>query len=110
MKTYKEVDENGALIMIGKGSVISPKQIEITEEEYSILLNQIKTDAAAVASYVEKVQSGEIALDDVPKEYKTDVEEVINNLPDNSYGITDDLLDKIQQDYRNQVEMEVSNA
>lgn len=82
MKYYKVI-ENEKIAMIGTqhNNILSLNSIEITEEEYNTLLAEFEEHQAKVSEYVQKVRSGEITLDEVPTEYKREVEEIINIEP-----------------------------
>lgn len=49
----------------------------ITHGEYESLVAEWKAHAEMVQSYAEKIQSGEITLDDVPEDCKAEVEAII---------------------------------
>ncbi len=49
----------------------------ITQEEHNSLVAEWKAHAEAVQSYAEQIQNGEIKLDDVPKELRAEVEEIV---------------------------------
>lgn len=66
MRHYKQFDENKNLIAIGTGY----GGVEITEEEYNRFLAEIREKA----SLVNKLYSGEIPLDDVPKEWQKEIQ------------------------------------
>lgn len=107
---YKRLDEAGKLIMIGTQSfpVIPDMGNEaITEEEYNALMEEIKSHAASVQDYAKKVQSGEVTIEDVPDDYRTEVETIINapapEEPNNPYGIPNDKYDEIRQGVVNEI-------
>lgn len=81
MKYYKVV-ENDILKMIGTGSVVPDAGEEIEKTEYDQLMAQIKAEAAAhqqaVQEYVEQVQDGTITIDEVPEEYREEVNSIVN--------------------------------
>ena len=95
---YKTV-ENGYITMIGKSQRVPSNGVEITEEKHTELSNTIKarpadtleaiyrlsneaetyvpcerTHEETVDWYVEKVSGGEMTLDEVPEEYRSEVE------------------------------------
>lgn len=113
MKYYKQIEDN-ILTAIGTSSAINEPQIEISETEYNSLMEIIqskpidtlesiyrlsaetntyepfaRTHDETVEWYVQKVMSEEITLDEVPTEYKAEVEEIINFEP------TDPTIDSI---------------
>ena len=66
MRYYAQYNDNGKLIAIGTG----PGGTEITESEYNTLLAEIREKAALV----DKLYSGEIALDDVPTDWQEEIQ------------------------------------
>lgn len=72
MRYFKEYDEKGGLICIGAGDALNG--VEITQEEYEELLAQI--EQAGV--YAERIYRGEMSLDDVPEEWRENVQERVN--------------------------------
>lgn len=66
MRYYAQYNESGKLLAIGTG----PGGIEITEEEYNTLLAEIREKVALV----DKLYSGEIAIDDVPTEWQEEIQ------------------------------------
>lgn len=74
MKYYKY--DNG----FGKqpNNIIPPYATEITYEEYLALQTAFEARQKKIADYVEKVKAGEIALEEVPEEYRAEVEAIIN--------------------------------
>ena len=59
-------NENGELLAIGTG----PGGVEITEAEYNALLTEIRTKAALV----DQLYNGEISIDDVPSEWREEIQ------------------------------------
>lgn len=51
---------------------------QVTKEEYNSRLPEIKDHAAKVNDYVAKVQAGEITIEEVPEEYRAEVDAIIN--------------------------------
>ena len=66
MRYYAQYNESGKLIAIGTGS----GGIEITEEEYTRLLTEIRTKAALVDS----LYNGEITIDSVLAEWQEEIQ------------------------------------
>jgi hypothetical protein len=66
MRYYKIIDENGKLVAIGIGY----DGEEITEEEYNALMVEIE----AKADYISKLADGEITAEDVPEEWREEVQ------------------------------------
>lgn len=98
MKYYKLI-ENGVITMIGKSGVLHETQTEITPEKHAELDYRIKnapvdtfesvyyldaetetylprerTEEEKVDWYVQIVQAGTVALEDIPEEYRAEVE------------------------------------
>ena len=69
-KYYKLYDDTGALETIGTGN----GGIQITKEEYDILLSEIREKA----SLVDKLYSGEITIDDVKSEWREEIQRRVN--------------------------------
>lgn len=76
---------------------------EITQEQYDAEVTAIKAHSAALKEYVKQVRSGEITLDDVPEEYKAEVEATISqpepDPPNNDYGVANEVYNAIIDDY-----------
>ena len=66
MRYYAQYADSGKLIAIGTGN----GGTEITESEYNTLLSEIREKAALV----EKLYSGEIAIDDVPTDWQDEIQ------------------------------------
>lgn len=66
MKYYAQYNDSGKLIAIGTGSGC----VEITESEYNALISEIREKAALV----DKLYSGEITIDDVPTDWKDEIQ------------------------------------
>lgn len=98
---YKEI-EDGIIIRIGKSNRIHHNSVEISQEEYYALDTLIdnkptdtlefiyrlsaetqkyepypRTHEETVAWYVEKVNSGEMTIDEVSTDYKEEVEQLV---------------------------------
>ena len=98
MKTYKQI-KNGVIIAIGKSSIVPLDSEEIIAEKYNTLMATIqskpedtfeaiyrlsnetekyvayeRTHEETVDWYVEKVSGGEMTIEEVPEEYKAEVE------------------------------------
>ena len=70
MKYYKF--ENG--FGTQPNNIIPSYATEITEEEYYQLVAEIEAKQKSIADYTEKVKAGEMTLEEVPEEYKAEVE------------------------------------
>ena len=66
MRYFKKSNDCGMIIFIGTG----PGGTEITEAEYTALLTEIREKA----DLVNKLYSGEIAIDDVPTEWREEIQ------------------------------------
>ncbi len=66
MRYYKTINESGKLLAIGTG----PGGIEITREEYDMLLTEIREKAALV----DTLYSGEITIENVPEEWREEIQ------------------------------------
>lgn len=66
MRYYARYNASGTLFSIGTG----PGGVEITEAEYTRLLAEIREKAALV----DKLYSGEIAIDAVPAEWQEEIQ------------------------------------
>ena len=66
MRYYAQYNDTGKLIIIGTGH----GGTEITEAEYNALLSEIREKAALV----DKLYNGEITLDDVPAEWRDEIQ------------------------------------
>ena len=100
---YKRVNADGKVIMIGtQSSPVAPNKIgneAITEEEYNALVDEIKSQAANVQDYVNRVRAGDITLEDVPSDYRPEIDVIINapapEEPNNPYGIPNEKYEEI---------------
>ena len=70
MRYYAQYNDSGKLIAIGTGA----GGTEITESEYNALLAEIREKAALV----DKLYSGEITLDEVPADWKEEIQRRVN--------------------------------
>ena len=68
MRYYKECNEKGFVIEVGAGDALDG--IEITQEEYETLL----ADMEAKMQYTEQVYHQEIGIDEVPAEWREEVQ------------------------------------
>ena len=130
---YYKVIQEGIITQIGSGSKETKMFTPITQEEHE-RLSEIMTskpedtleqkyvlDAETesykavetthedkVNWYFNSVQKGDMTVDDVPEEYKSEVESL---LPNNPYGIPNDeyikLVSTEQEKYREQLAQEV---
>ena len=66
MRYYAQYNDNGKLIVIGTGN----GGTEITEGEYNALLSEIREKVA----FVNKLYSGEIAIDAVPVDWQEEIQ------------------------------------
>lgn len=100
MRYYKQLNENNKLIAIGTGY----GGIEITETEYNRLLAEIREKA----DLVDKLYSGEISINDVPTNWRDEIQRRVNervetekNTPESvkNYGVDEDVYNSIIDDY-----------
>ena len=70
IKYFAQYDDSGKLIAIGTGA----GGTEITEAEYNRLLSEIREKAGLV----DKLYSGEITLDEVPADWKEEIQRRVN--------------------------------
>ena len=66
MRFFAQYNNSGKLIAIGTGN----GGTEITEAEYNAILSEIREKAA----FVDKLYNGEITLDDVPAEWRDEIQ------------------------------------
>jgi len=88
MKYFKT--ENG---MFGVQKKVPSLASEITAEEYYRLMAEFEAKQKAIADYTEKVKAEETTLEDVPTEYRAEVEAIIN-IPE-PVDPTQTLIDEI---------------
>ena len=130
---YKQI-ENDIITSIGTSSAIGGNQIEIFESEYNSLMEVIRnkpedtlesiyilsaetnqyeaftrTHDETVEWYVQNVINGEITIDEVPVDYKAEVEAQIPTEPSNPYGIDDTTYNNIIDDYTTSLTAEVAS-
>ena len=70
MRYFAQYNDSGKLLAIGTGT----SGVEITEAEYNALLAEIREKAALV----DKLYSGEITLDEVPADWKEEIQRRVN--------------------------------
>ena len=70
LRYYAQYNDNGKLIAIGTGL----GGTEITEAEYNALLSEIREKAALV----NQLYSGEITIDEVPTDWKEEIQRLVN--------------------------------
>lgn len=66
---------------------------------------ELQIHSIIVNDYVSQVIDKEITISDVPEAYRAEVKAI---LPNNDYGIPDELFNQIKSDYREQIAQEVS--
>lgn len=70
MRYYKELNENGRVLVIGIGL----GHTEITEEEY----NTLQTEMREKSDLADKLYWGKITIDAVPAEWREEVHEMVD--------------------------------
>ncbi len=116
---YKYI-ENGIIAYIGESNRIPSNGVEITSEEKAQLEAVIaskpadtlesvyrlsesgqyvaftRTHEETVAWYVEKVNSGEMTLEEVPEDYRAEVEAQVNlTEPDPEQAVVDSIMQEV---------------
>ena len=118
--TYKYI-ENGIIVYTGESNVIPTCGVEITPEEKAQLEAVIaskpddtlesvyrlsaeteqyvacpRTHEETVQWYVEQVNSGEMTLDEVPEDYRAEVEAQVNPTePDPEQAVVDSIMQEV---------------
>ena len=118
---YKYI-ENRIIVYIGESNRIPSNGVEITPEEKSKLEAVIvakpddtlesvyrlsaeteqyepfsRTHEETVAWYVEKVNSGEMTLEEVPEDYRAEVEAQVNPIePDPEQAVVDSIMQEVR--------------
>ena len=69
MRYYKMIRDD-KLLYIG----IGPGGIEITEDEYNVLLQEIRTKT----TLIEKLYTNEITIEDVPEQFRNEIQRRVN--------------------------------
>ena len=132
---FYKIIEDGVITQIGSGMRETTEFISITQEEHQrlgIMMQSKPSDTLEqkyvldaeteeyeavetthdykVRWYFDAIRKEEMSLQDVPEDYRTEVEAL---LPNNPYGIPNEQYAAIvateQQNYRNQLASEVSN-
>lgn len=133
---FKKI-ENNTITVIGrlKGTTSPLGAVEITEDDYNSIKEIVQTKPEdtleviyrlsaetnqyeaftrthdeTVEWYVQKVTSGEMTIDEVPEDYKAEVEAQISAEPSNPYGIDDTTYNNIIDDYTSSITSEVANS
>lgn len=70
MRYFAQYNDSGELISIGTGG----GGVEITEAEYLVLLHEIHTKV----NLVNRLYSGEITLDEVPEEWREEIQKRVD--------------------------------
>lgn len=131
---YKEVID-GIITMFG--SMSRPTEIyeDISEEKYKeleekkqnkpsntldvkyVLDNETEeyievetTHDEKVMWYVSAITDGTMTIDDVPEEFKSDVQALLPVEPVYPYGLSNEQIEDVEQVYRDKLESEVANA
>ena len=100
MRYYAKYNDSGDIILIGTGY----GGTEITEAEYNRLLSEIREKA----DYTDKLYNNEITIDDVPTEWREEIQQRVDerieqdaNIPESEkiYGVSEDIYNSIIDDY-----------
>lgn len=68
-------------------NIIPSYATEITEEEYNQLMAEFEAKQKTIADYTEKVKAGEITLEEVPEEYRSEVESKLPTPTEQTYTL-----------------------
>lgn len=91
MRHYAIYNETGKLIVIGIGY----GGVEITKEQYDALNAEIHEKA----ELAEKLYNGEITADDIPEEWREEIQqEVTSRVAPYTYEETDEPIEKPEDD------------
>lgn len=78
---FKKVDETGKLLYCvtydsNRPNITDPLTIEITEDEYNAILAEIQRKA----ELVDQLYQGIITIDDVPEEWRVEIQQRVDEL------------------------------
>lgn len=72
MRYFAIYDENGKITAIGTGN----SGVEISETEYNAILDEIRVKN----NFVDQLYNGEITIDDVPEEWREEIQKRVDEL------------------------------
>lgn len=79
-KYYKQLNENGEIVMLltydFEPSITASSIVEITEEEYNVILAEDREKA----NFIELLYRGKITIDDVPEEWQEEIQSRANEI------------------------------
>lgn len=111
MQYFYKLIKDGKIVQVGSQSFPATETTEIkpiTKEEHDSLVAEWKEHAAKVREYVEQIQKGEITLDEVPEDCKTEVERDVKQVEIDQYAKKvkdgDVVLTDVPEEYRTAVE------
>ena len=93
MKYYKTENTFGTQ----PNNIIPSYATEITEEEYIELKTAFEAKQKAIADYTEKVKAVEITLEEVPEEYRAEVEANLVEPIDPRQSLIDELISEVNK-------------
>ena len=100
---YKIPTECGYQLERRSQEVYGLKDYEITELEYNILSEEIKERRGTIDKYVSQINADEITLEDVPEEYRAEVEVIINQPEEEQTYTLDEVAELLTQEVANEV-------
>ena len=100
--------QNG--LYCSNSAIIPSGAEEISKQEYIEHITSQNEFQKNAEIYISEINKGVISIDDVPSEYMDYVEYIINNTPQNDYGISDETYNNIIDDYTANITKEVANS
>jgi len=100
-KYYKVFQDNQLICLCAADGDFQDGE-EISLEEYQTLSTQMDARCEERRGYQDSVSAGKIALEDVPEEYRAEVETALAysvSTPDNPYGVSNEVYNAIVDDY-----------
>lgn len=117
MDLYYEIVENGYHIYDRNDSSYHIYQYEpyIPDKAKSYQENaELQIHDLMVGQYATEVMNEAITIDDIPEEYRDEVQAIVDSRPKNPYGLPDDVYAEIisnaEQSYRDKLVQEVSES
>ena len=107
---YYKIISDETVVSFGIQSSLPKVGVEITKDEYTILLNAFNYHSELLDTYIKKVISGEIKISEIENEEDRDeVQRRISYIPENPYGISDETYNNITDDYTSSITEEVAS-